>query len=90
MKLLRLGLASIGVADVEAYGLHAFRRGLAQATLKADTPLRDILAACDWRGSTFAWYLERDNIDNQAVLRAANELSDHDDDESEPLSASGA
>lgn len=89
LKLLRLGLSAIGRANSQEYGVHAFRRGLAQDLLKASTPLRDILAACDWRSSTFAWYMERENIDNMAVLQAAHELSDNYDDESEPLSSSG-
>ena len=89
LKLFRLGLTAIGRPNAHEYGLHAFRRGLTQDLLKANTPLRDILAACDWRSSTFAWYMARETIDNMAVLKAAHELSDDEDDESEPSSASG-
>ena len=89
LKLLRVGLSAIGIPDAQSYGLHAFRRGLARDLLKANTPLKDILAACDWRSSTFAWYMARETIDNMAVLQAAQELSDNEDDESEPPSASG-
>ena len=89
LKLLRVGLSAIGDPHAQSYGLHAFRRGLARDLLKVNTPLKEILAACDWRSSTFAWYMARETIDNMAVLQAAQELSDNEDDESEPPSASG-
>ena len=79
MQLLRSALTELGTPDAHAYGLHAFRRGIAQDLMRADTPIRDILAACDWRSSAFEWYLARENIDNAAVLRAASALSDEDE-----------
>ena len=78
LALLRQALAAVNVPYADTYGFHAFRRGLSQDLLSAGTPLRDILAACDWKSSTFAWYLARENIDKEAVLKAAAELSDSD------------
>ena len=64
----------------EEYSFHAFRRGFSQDLLKANTPLRDILDACDWKSTTFAWYLSREQIDAKAVLHAAAELSGDEGD----------
>ena len=75
---LRRCLHTIGVAEAASYSFHAFRRGLAHDLLIAKTPLRDVLAACDWRSNAFAWYMGRGEIDAEAVLAAAAELSDDD------------
>ena len=76
---LRAVLADLNIPDAEAFGTHAFRRGLSADLLAAKTPLHDILAACDWRSGVFSWYMGRSNIDTHAVLAAAHELSDGDD-----------
>ena len=73
---LREALIALQIPDANTYAFHAFRRGLSQDLLRAKTPLRDILAACDWSSQTFAWYLSREQIDEHAVLAAAADLSD--------------
>ncbi len=78
-KAPQAACAAVGQSRPEEYTFHAFRRGFAQDLLRANTPLRDILAACDWRSATFAWYLSRESIDAQAVLQAAAELSGEED-----------
>lgn len=73
---LRQALAACGYAAPDTFSFHAFRRGLARDLLSAKTPLQDILAACDWRSATFAWYIGREEIDAHATIAAAEALSD--------------
>ena len=87
LALLRKALQSLAIPHAESYAFHAFRRGLSQDLLQAKTPLRNILAACDWSSNTFAWYLNREQIDSNAVLAAAADLSE-DDDVCNPSSSS--
>jgi len=79
LRSLRQALHELAIPHAESYAFHAFRRGLSQDLLQANTPLRDILAACDWSSNTFAWYLGREQIDSKAVLAAAADLSDDED-----------
>ena len=79
LAFLREALGALNVPNAKTFAFHAFRRGLSQDLLRARTPLRDILAACDWSSQTFAWYLSREQIDEHAVLAAAADLSDDDD-----------
>ena len=76
LVLLRDELQALGVEDAPGYGFHAFRRGFAHDMLLARTPLREVLAACDWRSSAFAIYMGRTNIDAEAVLAASADVSD--------------
>ena len=88
LSQLRAALHALNVPEPSTFAFHAFRRGFSQDLLKAQTPLRDILAACDWSSQTFAWYLSREKIDEGAVLAAAAELSDDEDDSSPSDSSS--
>ena len=67
-RILRIYLQRVGVADAASYSSHGFRRGTAQAMLARDAPLRDILAAGNWRSAAFLEYLDREAIDERAVL----------------------
>ena len=78
---LRKACCILGEPSPEEFTFHAFRRGFSQDLLKANTPLRDILDACDWKSTTFAWYLSREQIDAKAVLQAAAELSGDEGDD---------
>ena len=79
LTFLREAFCALQIPNPETFAFHAFRRGLSQDLLRAKTPLRDILAACDWSSKTFAWYLSREQIDEHAVLAAAADLSDDED-----------
>ena len=78
MRRLKSALTALGIENAEEYGLHSFRRGSAHDLLLAKTPLRDVLAACDWRSSAFQEYMGREQIDAEALLAAADALSDGD------------
>ena len=53
---------------------------MAHDLLTTHTPLREILEACGWRSTTFAWYMSREEIDAEAVLAAAAPLPADEDE----------
>ena len=75
---LRQCIDTLNIGVGKDFSFHCLRRGLAHDLLTAKTPLRDVLAACDWRSSTFAWYMCREEINSAAILEAAFALSDEE------------
>ena len=77
LATLRLLLASVGVAQAGEYRTHDLRRGHALDLQLSGAPLYDILAAGDWKSPAFLQYLDRYQLEQDVVMQAHLDESDH-------------
>jgi len=80
---LRMQLQALGVKDALKYRTHDFRRGHAKDLAKAGSTLREILDAGEWKSASFLQYLDKDELECDAVAEAhwqacIDESSDED------------
>jgi hypothetical protein len=80
LATLREWLALLRLADAEMYRLHDFRRGHARDLQASGANLATILAAGEWRSPAFLQYLDKEELENQAVQQM--HLDAHMDDSS--------
>jgi len=74
-RVLRVYLERIGEHELAASATsHGFRRGSAQELLRAKTPMARILQAGGWKSPAFLEYLEKEDIDSEAVLELCCEF----------------
>ena len=85
LKQLRGILSYLNIQSSERFGSHAFRRGCAEDMRKRGAPLRDILEAGGWRSAAFLLYLERENVERDAVATIAIEYSNDEDSDFEMI-----
>ena len=78
LATLRLLLASVGVAQAGEYRTHDLRRGHALDLQLSGAPLYDILAAGDWKSPAFLQYLDRYQLEQDVVMQAHLDESDHE------------
>ena len=55
------------IEGAEMYRLHDFRRGHARDLQASGANLATILAAGEWRSPAFLQYLDKEELENQAV-----------------------
>ena len=68
-RALRAHLQQVNeVALAEVATSHGFRRGSAQELLKSKTPMAQILQAGGWKSPAFLEYLDKEEIDCEAIL----------------------
>jgi hypothetical protein len=82
-NVLRAHLTALGVENAQKYTSKAFRRGTAQEMVASGSSLAEVLAAGQWRSSAFMLYLDKAEIEEEAIFAALDALSD-DDDEDQP------
>ena len=70
-------LSVLGIPDADKFTSQGFRRGMAQAVVRHGGRLAEILQAGDWCSSAFHSYMDRNEIDQLAILEL------FDDEESE-------
>ena len=79
---LRQWLADLEVPEAELYRLHDFRRGHARDLQASGASLALILAAGEWRSPAFLQYLDKEELENQAVRQVRlDETMDESTDE---------
>lgn len=78
-RILRGYLRLLEVPSPDTFSSHGFRRGTAQELLAKNAPLSHILRAGGWRSAAFLEYLEREDVDELAILQV---MCDEDDEES--------
>jgi len=61
-------LEKIGFPQAADFSSHGFRRGMAQEILRRGGSLADVLAAGGWRSPAFLLYLDRNEVDEAAIL----------------------
>ena len=80
LRNLRAVLAELGVNESKKFGSHAFRRGCADDMRESKAPLRDILEAGGWRSAAFLLYLDREEVQKDAVAQVAADFSSDEDE----------
>lgn len=70
LRTLREMLAALGVQGAGLFRLHDLRRGHAKDLQEAGATLAEILAAGEWRSCAFMAYLDRDDLERDAVVEA--------------------
>ena len=80
LKILRVMLGLVGVANPECYRTHDLRRGHARDMQAAGKPLYEILTAGNWRSSAFADYMDLQKLEDEAVFEAHLDESDSEID----------
>ncbi|CAK0879802.1 unnamed protein product [Prorocentrum cordatum] len=70
LRTLREMLAALGVQEAGLFRLHDLRRGHASDLQEAGATLAEILAAGEWRSCAFMAYLDRDDLERDAVVEA--------------------
>ena len=71
LRTLREMLAALGVQEAGLSRLHDLRRGHAKDLQdEAGATLAEILAAGEWRSCAFMAYLDRDDLERDAVVEA--------------------
>ena len=73
-------VGKLGVPDVQRYGTHAVRRGMAQDILDMGGNLPALLKAGDWSSSAYLRYLRTSQADDLAVAQATMFISDSEED----------
>ena len=73
---LRHFLGILQVEDADKVSSHGFRRGSAEEIFSRGGRLADILVAGDWRSPAFMEYLDRESVEEAAVLQS---ILDRDD-----------
>ena len=80
LKDLRALLHTLGIKEAAQYRTHDFRRGHARDLQRSGANLSVILQAGEWRSSAFMEYLDRDEVEEAAVLEAHWVESDSDEE----------
>ena len=83
LNVFRAHLAALDVEGSQEYDGKAFRRGTAQEMVASGSGLAEILTAAQWRSAAFALYLDKADVEEEAVFAALDSLSD--DEDQDPL-----
>ena len=85
-NVLRAHLSALGEPNAQEYSTKAFRRGTAREMVASQSSLAEVLAAGQWRSAAFLLYIDKMDVEEDAVFAALDSLSD-DDDAGHPDSA---
>ena len=78
-NVLRAHLSALQVPDANEYSTKAFRRGTAREMLANQSSLADVLVAGQWRSAAFLLYIDKMDVEEDAVFAALDSLSDEED-----------
>ena len=77
--MLRAHLSALKVPDANEYSTKAFRRGTAREMLDSQSSLAEVLVAGQWRSAAFLLYIDKMDVEEDAVFAALDSLSDEED-----------
>ena len=77
-------LERVGFSKFATARTHDFRRGHARDLQRSGATLAEILRAGEWRSCAFMAYLEREELERDAVIEAHVAESDSESDAEEP------
>ena len=78
-NVLRAHLSALKVPDANEYSTKAFRRGTAREMLASQSSLAEVLVAGQWRSAAFLLYIDKMDVEEDAVFAALDSLSDEED-----------
>jgi hypothetical protein len=78
LNVMRAHLRVLDVEHAERYGTKAFRRGTAREMVASGSSLAEVLAAGQWRSAAFLLYIEKADVEEEAVFAALDALSDEE------------
>ena len=81
LNTYRAHLVALGVPDAQEHDTKDFRRGTAQEMIASGSSLAEVLNAGQWRSAAFLLYLDKAEVQEEAVFAAMDCLSD---DEADP------
>ena len=84
LQSLRRMLERVGFSKFATARTHDFRRGHASDLQRSGATLAEILRAGEWRSCAFMAYLEREELERDAVIEAHVAESDSESDAEEP------